>query len=509
MQNETTKNEATKELTFQTMFSVLKKHAIWIGIISLIIAVAVGALTAVLVPVKYVGKTTFWVNNVSEKGDYVQSTMVSASAALAANYTKVVTQKVTLDEAIKEYKLNETLGMSSYETYVYLTKHITTKYEEDSVMFDIYVTDTEQKNVLEISKAIHGVLPEVITSLNTKLAETEKEQEYIKAIEWVSQQEEIQIKSPPVATNTIIALLASFVLLYALVLLLAMLDTIVYDEATLKENFAIPVIGSLPSWDAPGKKRRRRTVLQRMMRRPSYVEADGRVKRNYDDKLLTEQTPFAIQEAFKHLRTNISYSKVTDGTPIYVITSSKPGAGKSTIACNLATTFAVAGKRTLLVETDMRCPVFTSILGIDEEQMGLSELLADIVNDPAEVIVKNYRENLDIITSGHIPPNPSELLGQDRLREYLEKFRGEYDMILMDAPPFGEVVDAGVYASHIDGYLIVARSEHSDIVSVRSTVQSLAALNTPIVGFIMNDVQPKRKKGYGYSYTYYGASVKE
>ena len=186
MQNETTKNEATKELTFQTMFSVLKKHAIWIGIISLIIAVAVGALTAVLVPVKYVGKTTFWVNNVSEKGDYVQSTMVSASAALAANYTKVVTQKVTLDEAIKEYKLNETLGMSSYETYVYLTKHITTKYEEDSVMFDIYVTDTEQKNVLEISKAIHGVLPEVITSLNTKLAETEKEQEYIKAIEWVS-----------------------------------------------------------------------------------------------------------------------------------------------------------------------------------------------------------------------------------------------------------------------------------------------------------------------------------
>ena len=83
MQNETLQTTTEKELTFRTMFTVLKKHAIWMAIVAVIAAIVVGVLTAALVPVKYVGTTTFWVNNVSEHGDYVQSTMVSASAALA------------------------------------------------------------------------------------------------------------------------------------------------------------------------------------------------------------------------------------------------------------------------------------------------------------------------------------------------------------------------------------------------------------------------------------------
>ncbi len=502
MQNETVQQATEKELTFRTMFTVLKKHAIWISILAIIGAIVVGVLTAALVPVKYVGTTTFWVNNVSEKGDYIQSTMVSASAALAGNYTQVVTQKATLKKAIETSNLDDFLGMDEYDAMVYLQQHITTSHKEESVMFDIVVTDTNMDRALAISQAIHDVLPSVVADLNTKLLEGEKEQDYITATEWVETKEEISIKNPPVATNAMITAVAVFVLFYALTLLFAMLDTVVYNEENLKENFALPIIGSLPSWNATGK-RTRRSILAKLSGKTKVLGRDGRVHRDYSDKLLDENTPFAIQEAFKHIRTNISYSKTTEGTPVYVVTSSVAGAGKSTIACNLALTFAIAGKRTLLVETDMRCPAFSSILGIDSEKQGLSELLADIVKEPSEVVVRNFKDNLDVVVSGHIPPNPSELLGQDRLRECLEQWRGEYDIILVDAPPFGEVADAGVFASYVDGYILVARSEYSDINNIRSTVTGLTALNTPIVGFILNDVQPKRgKRGYGYSYGY-------
>ena len=176
MQNETVQATTEKELTFRTMFTVLKKHAIWISVLAIIAAVVVGALTAALVPVKYVGTTTFWVNNVSEHGDYVQSTMVSASAALAGNYTQIVTQKATLKEAIKASKLDVFLGLNEYETMLYLQSHITTSHQEESVMFDIIVTDTNPDRTLAISQAIYDVLPNVVADLNTKLAEGDKEQ---------------------------------------------------------------------------------------------------------------------------------------------------------------------------------------------------------------------------------------------------------------------------------------------------------------------------------------------
>ena len=136
MQNETVQQTTEKELTFRTMFTVLKKHALWISIVAIIAAIVVGVLTAALVPVKFVGTTTFWVNNVSEKGDYIQSTMVSASAALAENYTQVVTQKVTLKKAIANSSLDKLLVMDEYDTIVYLQQHITTSHKEESVMFD-------------------------------------------------------------------------------------------------------------------------------------------------------------------------------------------------------------------------------------------------------------------------------------------------------------------------------------------------------------------------------------
>ena len=501
MQNETVQQTTEKELTFRTMFTVLKKHAIWISILAIIGAIAVGVLTAVLVPVKYVGKTTFFVNNVSEHGDYIQSTMVSASGALAGNYTQIVTQKITLKEAIKASKLDVFLGLDEYDAMVYLRSHITTTHNEESMMFDIIVTDTNPDRTLAISQALYDVLPGVIADLNTKLAESEKENDYIQATEWVETSDEITIKNPPVVTNALITAVAVFVLFYAIALLFAMLDTIVYNEENLKENFTYPVIGSLPSWNSTGK-RARRTLFGKLSGKKRVLGRDGRITRDYTDKILCENTPFAIQEAFKHIRTNISYSKTTEGTPVYVITSSIAGAGKSTIASNLAITFAVAGKRTLLVETDMRCPSFANILGLDSDAQGLSELLADIVKNPDDVIIRNFRENLDVVVSGHIPPNPSELLGQDRLRELLEKWRDEYDIILMDAPPFGEVSDAGVFASYVDGYVVVVRSEYSDINNIRSAIASLTTLNTPIVGFILNDVQPKRGKKYGYGYAY-------
>ena len=126
------------------------------------------------------------------------------------------------------------------------------------------------------------------------------------------------------------------------------------------------------------------------------------------ERLLDDNTPFAIKESFNHLRTNILYTtKDITQCPVYAITSSGESAGKSTIIANLAISFAQVPKKVLLIDADMRCPVQNQIFKFPKESIGLSELLSGIEKDPKKAIIHSNYPNLDILGSGHIPPNPS------------------------------------------------------------------------------------------------------
>lgn len=226
----------------------------------------------------------------------------------------------------------------------------------------------------------------------------------------------------------------------------------------------------------------------------------------FSKKLINDSTPFAIKEAFNHLRSNIMYTaKESNENPVYAVTSSDAGVGKSTIIANVALSFAQLGKKVLLVDADMRRPTQYKMFGYSKKNIGLSELLSKIETDDSAVIGSPV-PNLFLLTSGCIPPNPSELISNQVFRNYVQKWREEYDIVFIDLPPVSVVSDPLSVAQIIDGFLIVAMAHKSNANRINAAIAALESVNGRIIGTIVNGTNPKgRRYGrYGkYSYGYY------
>ncbi len=234
--------------------------------------------------------------------------------------------------------------------------------------------------------------------------------------------------------------------------------------------------------------------------------------RNSRERVLDDNSPFAIREAFNLIRTNLMYTKKDDqnGNPVYAVTSAGEATGKSTVIANLALSYSKTNKKVLIIDADMRCPVQNFIFELDNDHAGLSELLSSIVETPNEVIRKTKFENIDIITSGAIPPNPSELLVGSRFTDILKELRHDYDIVFVDFPPTGIVTDAITTFESITGYIFVVRSNYSDAKKISAVVDTMERVGAKILGIVLNDVNIKVKKSYYPSaYSHYNTDNKK
>lgn len=210
---------------------------------------------------------------------------------------------------------------------------------------------------------------------------------------------------------------------------------------------------------------------------------------NHVPKTLSNDTPFAVRESFNQLRTNLMYTFPEENNcPVFGITSVGEDAGKSTVLTNLAISFSQIGKKVLLIDGDMRCPTLHRFFQIDAESFGLSEIISGIESDG---IRTNVMPNLDLITSGHIPPNPSELLVSNRLKELIEQWKQTYDIIFFDFPPVGLISDALSICKEITGYIFSIGSAHDNAKDINLTLESMEQIGAKIVGLILNDYNMK------------------
>lgn len=216
--------------------------------------------------------------------------------------------------------------------------------------------------------------------------------------------------------------------------------------------------------------------------------------------ILGKNSSFYVREAYKTLRTNIRFVISGEGCQKFCITSGLASEGKSITILNLAISFAETGKKVLLIDADMRRPSQARLL-IEKASPGLSNVLAGLCT-PEEAIRKEQYPNLDILFSGEIPPNPSELLGGERMRNLIEKAEKVYDYILVDTPPVGIVTDACVVASFLDGVLFLVRQNESDRDSVTQGVKLLELAGVKLLGFVLNGFSPEGGKYYGTKYKY-------
>ena len=218
---------------------------------------------------------------------------------------------------------------------------------------------------------------------------------------------------------------------------------------------------------------------------------------------ISEKSKFAIVESYKSARSNIMFSLSADDDKLFAVTSYSKGEGKSTVSANLAISFSKMEKKVLLVDCDLRRPNIHNIFKI-ENQAGLSNVIGKMV-EFEEVIHRNVLPNLDILPSGTIPPNPSELLCSPKFTNLIKKLYEEYDYIIFDTPPIGVVADALLLKDIIAGFVVVLRERSTTHGDVQNIMDSMKLADAKILGFVKVGCTSNKKRsrrGY-YYYQYY------
>ncbi len=234
------------------------------------------------------------------------------------------------------------------------------------------------------------------------------------------------------------------------------------------------------------------------------VAAPSKGGTEFRRRLITYEDPKSpISESYRSLRTNVVYASADKKIRSLLISSSQPGEGKSTTTANLAIAFAQLRKKTLLVDADLRKPVQHNVFG-HPRGPGLSEYLIGEVDDTDSIINKTKVENLYLITAGGLPPNPSELLGSDRMSKLVDKLEQEWDMILLDSPPIVAVTDASMISGEIDAIAMVVKAGQTERSAVDRALDMMRNVKAPLIGAILNGASQESLGGkYAYYYSYY------
>ncbi|KXA45639.1 capsular biosynthesis protein [Staphylococcus sp. HMSC072B07] len=219
-----------------------------------------------------------------------------------------------------------------------------------------------------------------------------------------------------------------------------------------------------------------------------------------NNPLMTHYDPKSvISEKFRGIRTNIMFSTANDDVKTLVITSEKPGVGKSLVSANIAVTYAQAGYKTLLIDGDMRKPTQHYMFNTSNID-GLSNLIIS-KSYFEKAITKTEIDNLDLLTSGPIPPNPSELIGSIQFQNHLEELKEIYDFIIIDTPPVNTVTDAQLF-SEISGYAaLVINVKNNDRKSILKSKELIENTGAKVLGVVLNKTEHEKNSSY---YAYYG-----
>jgi polysaccharide biosynthesis transport protein len=225
---------------------------------------------------------------------------------------------------------------------------------------------------------------------------------------------------------------------------------------------------------------------------------------DFQRRLITYEDPKSpISESYRTLRTNITYASADKVIKSLIISSPQPGEGKSTTVANLAIAFAQLRKRVLLIDTDLRKPVQHNVFG-HPRGPGIAEYLIGEITDFSTLILKTKVDNLSIVTAGGLPPNPSELLGSNRMSELVAQLEQDWDMVLFDSPPIVAVTDASMISAEIDAMVMVVKAGQTDKSAIDRAIDTLNNVKAPLVGVILNAANPETLGGkYSYYYSYY------
>lgn len=226
--------------------------------------------------------------------------------------------------------------------------------------------------------------------------------------------------------------------------------------------------------------------------------------RNQRKKIINDNSDFFTVEEFNTLRTNIMFSSTDSKCKVIGITSPRVSEGKTLICLNLAISLGKAGENVLVIDGDLRAPKQSKLVDVDGSK-GLSNLLVNKVK-LSEIIISTDYENVDIMPSGSRPPNPSEMLGSETMKDLIEYLKEYYNYILIDLPPINLVTDAAVASKYLNGIVLVAKAGQTRKEDLAESIQRMNNKNCKVLGIVLNGKAPS-SVGYGKKgkYSRYGA----
>lgn len=282
--------------------------------------------------------------------------------------------------------------------------------------------------------------------------------------------------SPNTRLNLLLGLVVGLALGVGLAVMRSLADTRIRGEQDMRNVTDAPLLGGI-SYDTGASK----------------------------TPLITQVAPQSPRaESFRQLRTNLQFANVSGHAKTVLVTSSLPGEGKSTTAANLALALAQAGESVCLVDADLRRPMVGDYLGLDSAA-GLTTALVGLA-DVNELLQPWGSDDLFVLTSGQIPPNPSELLGSSAMKELIRRLEEAFDTIIIDAPPLLPVTDAAVLSQYVGGVVLVVGTQKLKQQDLVKSIDALKLVESNLLGVVLNMVPAKGPDAYSYSYGGYAAA---
>ncbi len=422
----------------------------WIIVAAVLLGTAAGVgYGAVSTPI-YQSSVTFFVstsqasnNSAFQDDQYAQARVNS--------YAKVLNSDILAQAVIAQQKLDLTPAE--------LAGRITGTVDLNTVLLTATVRDTSPTRALAIATGIANELDPLVRRLDQAASGSSAVSTALTVVSGPLV-DPVPV-SPRKRLDVLLGLVAGLALGIVAAVIRGLIDTTVRTAAELTELTGLPVLGAV--------------AKDRSVPKSPLVVGPAAL------------TPRA--ESYRHIRTALQFFDVAAPLRVILVTSPNPGEGKSVTAVNLALMMAETGRTVALVEADLRRPRLTDYVAV-ENAVGLTNVLAGQV-DLADVMQPFGDSGLSVLPTGSVPPNPSELLGTDRMAKVIQHLRVAYELVVIDTPPLGPVTDGVILATLVDAVVLVVRQGHTKRRQIRDALAGLAAVEARVVGTVLNQV-PRR-----------------
>jgi polysaccharide biosynthesis transport protein len=438
---------------------ILRRRWLTVVIIALTALVLASAVSLAL-PKKYTATTRLFI---AVAGDSVtdMAQLSNFAEKQMASYAEVATSPLVLGPVIDE------LGLRT--TPKELAESVEATVPVSTVILEIAATDLDPTRATQIANAVGEQLKKAAGDLSPQKADGTKA---VQATTIAAAQVPDQPSSPEVLQNLGVGLILGLLLGLGVAVLRQVLDTKIRNENDVRVLTGSPILG--------------------------VVAYDQEVPTH--PVILRDQPLAAPSEAVRRLRTNLQFIDIASRPRSIVISSSIPAEGKTTMAINLAVALADTGARVILVDADLRRPSIAENLGI-EGGVGLTTILIGRA-DVKDVIQPFGTTGLDVLPSGQVPPNPSELLGSVAMADLLNRLSASYDMVLLDSPPLLPVTDAVVLSKLAGGALVVVGADRIHRPQLQQSLDSLETAGAHLFGIVINKIARREAAAYAYDSGY-------